>query len=130
MVMPVDSINRPVDEGCAYLYGGSWGKTWPEVLALFKKYAADHLHADWMSQYMDDTNFYLDGQKTFKVSYVINALIVQKIERERGFAPVKELLACGKREPGDSNYFKVLDKVSGISTANFNQVVSELIRTN
>ena len=26
-----DSINRPVDEGCAYLYGGSWGITWPEI---------------------------------------------------------------------------------------------------
>jgi hypothetical protein len=129
MVIPVDTINRPVDEGCAYLYGGSWGKTWPEALALFKKFAAGRTKPDWLSLYMDDTNFYMDGQKTFKVSYAINALIVQKIEREHGFGAVKELLACGKRVPGDANYFKALERISGISTVNFNQVVEGLIHT-
>ncbi len=130
MVMPVDSINRPVDEGCAYLYGGSWGKTWPEVLALFKKYVADHPDADWLKLYGESTNFYTEGQKTFKVDYILNALIVQKIDREKGFAPVKALLSCGKREPGDENYFKVLEKVCGITKANFNDSIRGLIKQN
>ncbi|HZX57071.1 MAG TPA: hypothetical protein VFE54_00030, partial [Mucilaginibacter sp.] len=30
-VINAEIINRPVDEGCAYLYGGSWGVSWPEV---------------------------------------------------------------------------------------------------
>jgi hypothetical protein len=128
MVIPVDSINRPVDEGCAYLFGGSWGKSWPQVLALFKKYAAEHPKTDWTSQYMDETNFYMDGTKPFKVSYAINALLVEKIDKDKGFAAVKELLACGKREPGDANYFKALGKIEGITTVNFNQVVGQLIR--
>ena len=130
MVLSVDSINRPVDEGCAYLYGGSWGKTWPEVLALFKKYVADHPDADWLKLYGESTNFYTEGQKTFKVDYILNALIVQKIDREKGFAPVKELLSCGKREPGDENYFKVLEKVVGITKANFNEAVWGLVKQN
>jgi hypothetical protein len=128
MVIPVDTINRPVDEGCAYLFGGSWGKSWAEVLALFKKYASEHPNADWTSLYMDETNFYMDGSKPFKVSYAINALLVEKIDKDKGFAAVKELLACGKRVPGDANYFKALDKIDGITTVNFNQVVKELIK--
>jgi len=130
MVLSTDKINRPVDEGCAYLYGGSWGKTWPEVLALFKKYAADHPDADWVKQYAGLNIFYLEGNKTFVVAYVINALLVQKIEKEKGFAPVMELLGCGKREASEDNYFKALETVSGINKADFNKTVWELIKSN
>jgi hypothetical protein len=128
MVLSTDKINRPVDEGCAYLYGGSWGKTWPEVLALFKEYAAGHPDADWVKLYAGSNNFYLDGNKPFILAYAINALIVQKIEKERGFEPVLELLGCGKRVTGDDNYFKALEKVSGITVNNFNKSVWELLK--
>jgi hypothetical protein len=128
-VLSVDKINRPVDEGCAYLCGGSWGKTWPEVLALFKQYAADHPDADWLKLYTGFNNFYLDGNKTFVVAYAINALIVKKIEKEKGFSPVMELLGCGKREEGEENYYKALETVSGISKVDFNKAVWELIKS-
>ena len=29
--------------------------------------------------------------------------------------PVMDLLACGKREAGDENYFMALEKISGIN---------------
>jgi hypothetical protein len=35
-VISIDVINRPVDEGTAYLYGGSWGLSWNEILNKFK----------------------------------------------------------------------------------------------
>ena len=126
-VMPADVINRPVDEGCAYLYGGSWGISWPEVLAIFKKYAVENPHADWLNLYITTANF-ADGDKPLKVAYLVNALIIRKIEKEKGFAPVMELLRCGKREQGDENYFKALEKVAGISKAGFNAAVGKLIR--
>jgi hypothetical protein len=126
-VISVDVINRPVDEGCAYLYGGSWGISWDEVLAILKKYASDHPGADWLSLYTNQTKL-TDTDKPLYIAYAINALIVQKIEKEKGFAPVMELLSCGKREAGDENYFKALEKVSGISKAGFNRVVWGLIR--
>ena len=44
-----------------------------------------------------------------------NALIVQKLERTKGFAAVLELLTCGKYEKGGENYFKVLEKLTGIN---------------
>ena len=126
-VLSTDVINRPVDEGCAYLYGGSWGTGWEEVLAMFKKYALEHPDADWLNLYINTTNF-VDGAKPMKIAYAINALIVRKLEKEKGFAPVMELLSCGKREQGDNNYFKALEKITGISKAGFNTAVWGLIR--
>ncbi len=126
-VLSTDVINRPVDEGCAYLYGGSWGTSWEQVLAMFKKYAAGHPDADWLNLYINTTNF-VDGAKPMKIGYAINALIVRKLEKEKGFAPVMELLSCGKREQGDENYFKALEKVTGLSKAGFNDAVWNLIK--
>jgi len=124
MVLP--EANRPVNEGCAYLYGGSWGYSWDVVLGKFKKYAADHPDADWLSLYVSTAN-YEDGDKPMKVAYVLNALIVQKIEREQGFAKVMELLGCGPRQKGDDNYFAALKKITGIDKENFNAKMWELI---
>ncbi|SHM80493.1 hypothetical protein [Mucilaginibacter sp. OK098] len=120
-------INRPVDEACAYLYGGSWGFTWNEILAQFKKYVSDNPNADWLKLYLDGSNF-VGTDKTLKISYMLNALIVQKIEKEKGFPVVMELLGCGKKEPGDENYFKALDKLTGINKTNFNLKMQELIK--
>ena len=125
-VMNSDLINRPVDEGCAYLYGGSWGFTWKYVLKKFKEYAADNPNADWLALYIQGTNF-VNGDRIMKISYVLNALIVQKTEKENGFSPVMELLGCGKQEKGDENYFKALGKLTGINKGNFNTKMSELI---
>lgn len=121
-----DITNRPVDEGCAYLYGGSWGVSWPEVSVKFKQYAADNPNADWFKLYTENTKFE-DDKRPMYIAYVLNALIVQKVEKEKGFAPVMELLGCGKREKGDENYFKVLEKVTGISKADFNAEMLKLI---
>ena len=127
LVMKSDIINRPVDEGCAYLYGGSWGYTWPEIITKFKKYASESPNADWITLYTENKIF--DGkEKPMYVPYFLNALIAQKIEKEKGFASVMELLGCGKREKGDENYFKALEKISGITKANFNNAMQDLIK--
>ncbi|RYE25506.1 MAG: hypothetical protein EOP45_04690 [Sphingobacteriaceae bacterium] len=125
-VLASDAINRPVDEGCAYLYGGSWGISWPVVLQSFKAYATAHPDADWKNLYETSVN-YTSGDKPLKVPYAINALIVRAIEKEKGFAPVMILLSCGKREKGDANYFAALKKVTGVTSAEFNSYVWELI---
>lgn len=130
LVVKAETINRPVDEGCAYLYGGSWlVYSWPDIIAAFKKYAAENPNSDWLSLYIDEKNKnFLNGQKPLKISYAINALIVQKVEKEKGFAPITALLTCGKVEKGDENYFKALEKVSGITKANFNSEVWKLVK--
>lgn len=126
-VLSADVINRPVDEGCAYLYGGSWGYTWPEIKERFKKYLATNPNPDWLTLYINTTNFEA-GQKPLKVGYVLNALIAQKLEKEKGMPAVLELLSCGKREQGDAKYFRALEKLTGISKADFNTRMSELVK--
>ena len=130
LVVSPDIINRPIDEGCAYLYGGSWEVySWTDIITLFKKYTADNPDADWLTLYIDSKNKnFLEGQKPLKISYAINALIAQKIEKEKGFAPVLELLSCGKMEKGDANLFKAFEKVIGITKANFNAEFWKLIK--
>jgi hypothetical protein len=126
-VLTNEVINRPMDEGCAYLYGGSWGLSWQEVFAGFKAYAAAHPDADWKNLYQSSVN-YTNGDKPLKISYAINALIVRAVEKEKGFAPVMALLSCGKKEKGDVNYFRVLEKTTGVNQTNFNSYVWKLIR--
>lgn len=97
-VLSNEVINRPVDEGCAYLYGGSWGLTWTEeVLNGFLSYAAAHPAANWEALYKASENF-ANGDKPLKVTYAINALIVENIEKEKGFNAVMNLLGCGTRQ--------------------------------
>jgi hypothetical protein len=124
-IISTQVINKPVDEGCAYLYGGSWGIEWKEILATFKQYAADN--KDWLDLYVQEKNF-VEGPKRLNVAYMINALIVQQLEKEKGFEAVKQLLCCGKREKGDENYFKALEQITSINKTNFNARVNKLLR--
>jgi len=88
---------------------------------------SENPNADWFALYTENKVF--DGkEKPMYVPYFLNALIVQKIEKEKGFAPVMGLLGCGKREKGDENYFKVLEKITGITKADFNKSMWELIK--
>lgn len=126
-VLSPDVINRPVDEGAAYLYGGSWGFTWQQIITKFNIYASQNPNADWLTLYTDGTNFNNEA-KILKISYVINALIIQQLEKEKAFPAVMELLSCGKKEKGDENYFKALAKLTGITKTDFNVQVGALIK--
>jgi|GEM_PF-303783 len=126
-VLSTKVINRPVDEGTAYLYGGSWGLSWEEILSRFKLYASANPDADWLALYNESRNFDEKGKYPLNTDFVINALIIKKTEREKGFAAVMQLLSCGKKEPGNENYFSALETITGISKADFNKHVWDLI---
>ena len=126
-VVPVPTINRPVDEGMAYLYGGSWRVySWEDVLRLFRDYAAAHPDADWLALYKGGTA-YVTGPTPLYVAYVINSLIVRQLEKEKGFAAALPLLTCGRRQKGDANYFAALKNVVGVDEAGFNGYVAGLV---
>jgi hypothetical protein len=129
-VLSTDIINRPVDEGTAYLYGGSWGLSWKEILKRFKKYAKENKNADWLVLYNESKNYDEKAKFPLNVDFVINALIIQKLEKEKGFTAVLELLSCGKKEKDNENYFKALERICGISKTDFNKKVWDLIGSN
>lgn len=118
-------INKPLDEASAYLYGGSWGISWPEIFKRFKSYMGDN--KDWLTAFNDNKNFGTSQQYHLYVSYVINALIIQQLEKDKGFAAVIELISCGKKEASNENYFKALEKITGITKANFNDRLGKLV---
>jgi hypothetical protein len=62
------------------------------------------------------------------VDYVVDALIIQKLEKEKGFSAVWELLNCGKYQEGNENYFKMLEKLTGINKSNYNKKIWELVK--
>jgi len=126
--LPAGTLNKPVDEGCAYLYGGSWGIAWPTILRLFQAKVGANPNTDWLAVYESAPNFNDSKRQPLLPAYVINALLVQKIEREKGFAAVKPLLACGKYEPGNANYFKALEAATGITKSSFNSAIWALVR--
>ncbi len=124
-VVSVNIINKPVDEGCAYLYGGSWGISWRDIFKKFKTYMGTD--KDWLKALNENKNFGASHEHHLYTQYVINALIVQQIEKKKGFGPVIELLSCGKQETNDGNYFQTLERITGINKTNFNMNIEKLV---
>ena len=126
LVIPRSQVNKPVDEGCAYIYGGSWGISWKDIFKEFKTQIASNKNTNWVEIKEVPVSF-KTGNFPNSADYIVNALIIQKIEKEKGFAGVWELLNCGKFEKGNENYYKALEKLTGITKANYNDKVWELI---
>jgi hypothetical protein len=123
--VPIGSINKPIDEACAYLYGGSWGLSWEEVFRQFKASMGDN--RDWLSLFNENRNFAPPDQNHLYVSYVITALLVKKIEKEKGFSAVVQFLTCGKYQQDNENYFEALDRITGINRSNFSASIQRLM---
>ena len=126
---PRNQVNKPVDEGCSYLYGGSWGISWWDIFVKFKTKVCKDKSIDWLSEYGKFANFGDTQETHLMAEYVINALIVQKIEKEKGFDGVWELLDSGPYDKTGEKYFATLEKLTGINKSNFNDKVWELINT-
>jgi hypothetical protein len=127
LVISRRKVYKPVDEAIAFVYGGSWGMTWNEIFKIFKDKVANDKNADWAGFKEKPYNFGESQEKDLMVDHIVNALIVKKLEKEKGFSAVWELLNCGKYEKGNENYYKSLEKLTGITKSNYNEKVWELI---
>lgn len=127
LVLDRSKTNKPVDEGCAYLYGGSWGLSWPEIFKAFMKEIASNSETDWTKAKETPLMFKTNGYNN-QADYIINALLIQKIEKEKGFPAVLELLNIGPFEKGNEKYYNVLEKLTGINRKTYNSAVWTLIR--
>lgn len=121
--------NKPVDEACAYLYAGSWGYTWEEILARFKATYAHRKEIDWKYYKENPEDFGESQEKHLMADYVANALIIEKLEKEIGFSAVLELLNSGPYEKGNANYYQVLEKLTGVGKDKYSQMVWTLINS-
>jgi hypothetical protein len=126
LVIARNKVNKPVDEGCAYLYGGSWGLTWKEIFKAFKEQIASNKNIRW-TEIKENPVYFKTKQYNNSADYIVNALLVQKIEKEKGFAGVWELLNVGPFEKGNEKYYQTLEKLTGITKANYDNKIWELI---
>ena len=126
LVVPRNKVNKPVDEGCAYLYGGSWGLSWKEIFKEFKLQIASNPSTNWIEIKEKPLYFKTVGYNN-SVDCIVNALLVQKIEKEKGFEAVWEFLNIGPVEKGNEKYYSMLEKLSGITKETYNTKVWELI---
>jgi hypothetical protein len=120
-------VNKFMDEACAYLYGGSWGYSWNNILDKFKTLMAGK--TDWLAVYKENKQFGENQAKHLYAAYVIDALLIRKIEKDKGFAAVMPVICSGKKASDDAAFFAALEKADGITTSNFNAVIAvELLR--
>lgn len=127
-VIPADKINASMVCGCAYIYGGSWGISYENILKTFKEKVSSNPNSDWLKLYTEAYNFGESQGKHLLVTQMVNALIIKKTEKEKGFSSVIELLSSGNFRKDSDGFFRVLEKVTGINKTNFNEKVWELIR--
>lgn len=127
LVVSRREVNKPVDEACAYLYGGSWGLTWEDIFSRFCEKVASNKKTDWTQIKEEPVNFGESRAAHLMADYVVNALLVQKIEQEQGFEGVWQLLNCGPFEKGNANYYNTLEQLTGITKKGYNKAVWKLI---
>lgn len=113
--------------GAGYVYGGSWGMSWDDIQQMFKTRMSYDKKTDWLKLYFERYNFGESWEEHLLITQFINALIIEKTEREKGFAAVMELLSSGNIYRQRDQFFAVLEKVTGINERNFNKKVSKLI---
>ena len=125
-VISTDIINRPMDEATAYLHGGSWDISWPDIFKKFKVFVGNN--HDWLSIFTAHSRFG-DAKAPLYTDYVIDALIAEKVEKEKGFKAVMALITSGKKEPDNASFFRALEKEASISKANFNAEIEKLMQS-
>ncbi len=82
---------------------------------------------DWLKLYFERYNFGVSKKRHLLVTQFVNALIIQKIDKEQGFSAVKKLLASGNIYKNRDEFFRILEEVTGINEQNFNKEVGALI---
>ncbi len=126
-VIPQEKRNRFMICGCAYIYCGSWLISWQDIQKRFKEAIDYKNEKDWLQLYFERYNFGVSKKRHLLVTQFVNALIIQKVEKEQGFSAVKKLLASGNMYKNRDEFFQILEKVTGINEQNFNKKVSKLI---
>lgn len=122
-VVKEKEVYRAMDEGCAYLYAGTWGISWKEVVKAFKDDLARHPGYNLLELFDKKYKFGDIKNSPLNATFVMHALIVKSIEQKKGFESVATLLRTGNVD----NYFKALEPIAGINRTNFNEQLGKLL---
>lgn len=109
IVIPSNVRNYYMICGCAYIYGGTWNGTWrvnwSEIQKRFKETLFKDRNVDWLRLYFERYNFGESEDQPILVTQFINALIIQKVEKEKGYSNVMKLFASGNMYKNRDTFF-------------------------
>ena len=128
IAIPADAKNHFMVCGCAYVYCGSWRISWADIQKMFKNRMSYDKKTDWLTLYFEKYNFGESQERHLLVTQFVNALLIEKVEKEQGFPAVMKLLSSGNMLIQRENFFKILEEVTGINEKNFNKEVGKLIK--
>jgi hypothetical protein len=120
--------NSASEEGLAY----SWGNAYyaddkgemissKQLIPVLKQYLKEHPNTSLLALFTKNPMIF--PYKT-KVRSLISSVICDEVERRNGIPGIKKLIDCGL---GDDNYFKIVTKITGITTANFDERLMALV---
>ncbi|GAB5464818.1 MAG: hypothetical protein Kapaf2KO_02540 [Candidatus Kapaibacteriales bacterium] len=118
-------VNRAVDEGCAYLLGGSWGYSWEEIFTYFYDELINDSTPDFIS-WKEKPVYFKSGDFSNAADYISNALIIDKIMREKDFKYVCDFLNIGPTKGNFDAYYLKLEELTGITKSNYNETLLNL----
>lgn len=120
-------VHRRVDCHIATIYGGIWGLSWEELFPIFIEQFPVSKNVDWLEHKKNKSHFLTQDDRKNYTDDFVGALIIRKIEKEKGFDGVWELLLT-KRTKEEDEYFDVLERLTGITRKNYNKEAYKLIK--
>ena len=123
--------NRIVEEGIAY----SWGNAYytnsdgemieqKELVGFLKNYVKENPSINLFQLFSKDPKIFNTLAPEISVKSAISSLLCDEVERQKGLVGISELIKGGR---GDDAFFKTLNSLVGINTANFETEVKKLI---
>lgn len=129
MVIPSEKYSKPNDCGYAHIVGGSWGMSWETIWKMFKERVASDKNKNWLEEYGKWYNFGDSPEKHLRTEYILNGLLCEMIEKKYGMKKVLEFMSIGPYEKTNSNYFKALEQITGITKDTYNEELWKLINS-
>ncbi len=113
------NTNRIINEGYATYMGGTGGWTLEQTKLLANKYLNQNLDCDIKKVFVNFDRV----EHNIPFTYIASGLICKDIETKYGFLKIKDLFQA----ENDDQYFKILQRITGITTKQFPDYVRHLI---
>lgn len=121
--------NSAAEEGLAYYWGNAYYTDstgnmidYPAQLIALRNFQRQHPDSSLLSLFAHTTKPFATPEMSARS--ILSARLFQLIEATKGIRGVKALISCG---PGDDNYFKVVENLTGINRSNFDDRLRTLL---
>ncbi|MFV8334070.1 hypothetical protein ACNQGB_01680 [Flavobacterium sp. XS1P32] len=110
--------NWTAEEGYNIYTTDYWGRKPSEIFELLENFIKENPDKSLYEVFQKNNIL----QHPIRIKFPISAIFMRKLEREKGFDKVLELICSGKT---DDNYYKLLDKYLKVNKDNFDQIVKQ-----